>query len=36
MYLIWLAMFSGNGFGWGGNNGAAAANSMTLQDIQKT
>lgn len=34
MYLIWLAMFSGNGFGWGGNNGAAAANSMTLQDIQ--
>ena len=34
MYLIWLAMFSGgNGFGFG-NNGAAAANTMSIQDLQ--
>lgn len=31
MYLIWLAMFSGNGFGFG-NNGAA--NTMSIQDLQ--
>lgn len=34
MYLIWLAMFSGgNGFGFG-NNGAATANAMNIQDLQ--
>ena len=35
MYLIWLAMFGGNGFGLGGNNQAVnnAAQIQNLSDL---
>ena len=32
MYLIWLAVFGGNGFGFG-NNGNAAANAAQFQNL---